>query len=68
MLGAIRKVTGSVWLCVLMHMLTNAVPESIKYDFYGVKPQLITMAVMAAVSVIWVKLAEKKAVNTVVQC
>ncbi|MCR5807844.1 MAG: CPBP family intramembrane metalloprotease [Oscillospiraceae bacterium] len=68
MLGAIRKVTGSVWLCVMMHMLTNAVPESIRYDFYGVKTQLITMIVMAAVTTIWVKLSEKKNIKAVSEC
>ncbi|MBR4224801.1 MAG: CPBP family intramembrane metalloprotease [Oscillospiraceae bacterium] len=62
MLGAIRKITGSVWLCVMMHMLTNAVPVSIGYDFYGVRAQLITMIVMAAVTTVWVTLAKKKRV------
>ena len=68
MLGAIRKVTGSVWLCVLTHMLINAVPESIKYDFFGVKPQVITMIVMAAVTIVLVRLSEKKNIKAVSEC
>jgi hypothetical protein len=67
-LGAIRKVTGSVWLCVLTHMLINAVPESIRYDFYGVKAQVITMIIMATITTIWVKLYEKKSVKAVAKC
>lgn len=68
MLGAIRKVTGSVWLCVLTHMLINAVPVSIKYDFFGVKPQFITMFVMAAVTIVLVRLSEKKKIKAVSEC
>lgn len=67
-LGAIRKVTGSVWLCVMTHMLTNAVPESIGYDFYGVKAQLITMIIMATITTVWVKLYEKKSTKAVFEC
>lgn len=67
-LGAIRKVTGSVWLCVMTHMLTNAVPESIGYDFYGVKAQLITMIIMATITTVWVKLYKKKSTKAVFEC
>ncbi len=35
MLGTIRSVTGSVWLCVLCHALINSVGNFFHYDMYG---------------------------------
>ena len=56
-LAAIRKVTGSVWLCVLCHIVVNAIPEVFRYDYYGSYiASIITTAVMIIVSVVWVKI------------
>ena len=54
-LATIRKVTGSIWLCVLFHMIVNAVPESIRYDIYGsYMASTITTIVLIIVSLILV--------------
>ena len=56
-LAAIRKVTGSVWLCVLCHMVVNTIPEVFRYDYYGSYiASIITTAVMIIISVVWVKI------------
>ncbi len=35
MLGAIREITGSVWLCILAHAIINTVGNFFHYDMYG---------------------------------
>ena len=53
MLAAIRKKTGSVWLCVLCHGLINALMEVFIYDVYGnILATAITTASMIAISMI----------------
>ena len=56
-LATIRKVTGSIWLCALFHMIVNAVPESIRYDIYGsYMASTITTIVLIIVSLILVQI------------
>ncbi|MBR1750568.1 MAG: CPBP family intramembrane metalloprotease [Ruminococcus sp.] len=59
MLAAVRKITGSVWLCVLCHMTVNAIPEVFRYDFCG-KASLIVTTVMIAVSLVLFKICETR--------
>lgn len=60
-LATIRKVTGSIWLCVLFHMIANAVPESIRYDIYNSYiASTITTIVMIIVSLIAVSIFKKR--------
>lgn len=58
--AAIRKVTGSIWLCTLFHMIVNAIPESLGYDFYNPISSLITTIIMIAISVMMVFLHKKR--------
>ena len=61
MLGAIRKVTGSVWLCVLGHILVNSIMESFRYDFYGnMVASSVTTLILIVVSIILVDACSKK--------
>ena len=63
-LATIRKVTESIWLCVLFHMIVNAVPESIRYDIYGsYMASTITTIVLIIVSLILVHICEKFRIN-----
>ena len=63
-LATIRKVTGSIWLCVLFHMIVNAVPESIRYDIYGsFLASTITTIVLIIVSLILVHICENFRIN-----
>ena len=63
-LATIRKVTGSIWLCALFHMIVNAVPESIRYDIYGsFLASTITTIVLIIVSLILVPISEKFRIN-----
>ena len=51
MLGVIRKLTGSVWLCVLCHGIVNSVGNFYHYDMYGsYLAASVTTAVMILVS------------------
>ncbi|SEQ61064.1 hypothetical protein SAMN02910369_02108 [Lachnospiraceae bacterium NE2001] len=60
-LATIRKVTGSIWLCALFHMIVNAVPESIRYDIYSnLLASTITTIVMIIVSLIIVSVFTKR--------
>ena len=60
-LATIRKVTGSIWLCALFHMIANAVPESIRYDIYNSYiASTITTIVMIIVSLIAVSIFKKR--------
>ena len=55
MLGTIRSLTGSVWLCVLCHAIFNSVGNFFHYDLYGSYPAAaITTSVMIVVSVVFV--------------
>lgn len=58
-LAAVRKITGSVWLCVLCHMTVNAIPEVFRYDFYG-KASIVVTVIMVVVSVVLVRICETK--------
>ena len=60
--GAIRKVTGSIWLCTLFHMIVNAIPESLGYDFYNPVSSSITTIIMIVISVMLVFLNKKRIV------
>lgn len=61
MLGAIRKVTGSVWLCVLGHMIVNSIMESYRYDVYGnMFASLATTLILIVVSIILVYVSRKR--------
>ena len=60
-LAAIRKVSGSVWLCVLCHMVVNAIPEVFRYNYFGnYLASTITTVVMIVVSVIIVSAYTKR--------
>ncbi|MCR4787374.1 MAG: CPBP family intramembrane metalloprotease [Lachnospiraceae bacterium] len=51
MMGAIRSLTGSVWLCVLCHGIVNSIGNFYHYDMYGSYPAAgITAAVIILVS------------------
>lgn len=60
--AAIRKVTGSIWLCTLFHMIVNAIPESLGYDFYNPISSLITTIVMIVISVALVYLNKNRVI------
>ena len=63
-LATIRKVTGSIWLCVLFHMIVNAVPELIRYDIYGsFLASTITTIVLIIVSLTLVHICENFRIN-----
>lgn len=62
MIAAVRKITGSVWLCVLCHMFVNAILEVFRYDFYG-NPVLIAAPVMIVVSIVLVKICETRKIG-----
>ena len=49
MLGVIRNLTGSVWICVLCHAIINSVGNFYHYDMYG---SYIAAAITAAVMII----------------
>ncbi|MCR5097741.1 MAG: CPBP family intramembrane metalloprotease [Lachnospiraceae bacterium] len=54
-LGAIRNLTGSVWLCVLCHAIVNSMGSFYHYDFFGnYIASAITAGAMIAVSVVLV--------------
>lgn len=59
MLSAVRKFTGSVWLCALCHMTVNAIPEVIHYDVFG-KTSVIITGIMIITSAVLVKMSEMK--------
>lgn len=56
-LAAVRKNTGSVWLCVLMHSIQNALRGvfSIHDGYIG---SIVTTAITIAFSIAWVKIHE----------
>lgn len=58
-LAAIRKITKSVWLCVLFHCITNALSGTflVKENPAG---NVVSAAVVIAVSCLFVWLAKKK--------
>ena len=52
-LAAIRKLTGSVWLCVLCHAIVNSMNNFFVYDFFGsYLASSITTAVMIVISLL----------------
>lgn len=61
MLACIRRVTGSVWLCVLCHSIINAALEVWRYDLYGnALVSVIVAVVMIIISVIIINIRKKK--------
>lgn len=55
MMGAVRNLTGSVWLCVLCHGIVNSVGNFYHYDMYGsYLASSITTTVMILISTILV--------------
>ena len=55
MLGTVRKLTGSVWLCVLCHAIINSVGNFYHYDMYGsYLAAAVTTGVMAVISTVLV--------------
>lgn len=65
-LSTIRKITGSVWLCVLCHSIINSLGNFFHYDMYGsYKASLITTGVMILIStiIIYVSKYLKKSSN-----
>jgi membrane protease YdiL (CAAX protease family) len=57
MLGTVRKVTGSVWLCVLCHAIINSVGSFYHYDMYGsYLAAAVTTGVMAVISLVLVRI------------
>ena len=60
-LGAIRKVTGSVWLCVLGHSIVNSISKSFRYDFYGnIFASAVTMAILIVVTSVLVYVSKNR--------
>lgn len=60
MLAAIRKLTGSVWLCVLCHAIVNSMTNFYHYDFFGSYPaSSITAAVMIVISLLLIFIFKK---------
>ena len=61
-LAAIRKVTNSVWLCVLCHSIVNAIPEAARYDFCS-KKQVIIAPIVIIISIGCVMISRKIKLN-----
>ena len=61
MLAVIRKLTGSVWLCVLCHAIVNSMSNFYHYDFYGsYLASSITAAVLIVISLLLIFIFKKK--------
>jgi membrane protease YdiL (CAAX protease family) len=60
-LAGIRKITGSVWLCVLFHCIANALAGIyvVKYNLYG---NIVTTIVLIIASYILVEMQKKKVI------
>ena len=55
MLSTIRKLTNSIWLCVLCHAIVNSLGNFFHYDIYGnYIASSITTAIMIAISLLLV--------------
>ena len=61
MLAVIRKLTGSVWLCVLCHAIVNSMSNFYHYDFYGsYLASSITAAVLIVISLLLIFIFKKR--------
>lgn len=61
MLATIRKLTGSVWLCVLSHSMVNALLEIYIYNLFGSYfASTVTTLIMIAVSIMLLHVSKKK--------
>jgi hypothetical protein len=60
-LGTIRSLTGSVWLCVLCHSIINSIGNFYHYDMYGsYLASSITTAVIILVALILIFVFREK--------
>ena len=52
MLGAIKEMTKSVWLCILCHAIVNSIGDFFHYDVFGsYLASSITTTVMIVISI-----------------
>lgn len=61
-LAAVRKVTNSVWLCVICHCIVNAIPEAARYDSCSNK-QVFIAPILIIISIGCVMISKKVRLN-----